>query len=193
MKYQCWLSFFMFTAHPGVALVLLHEWVFELLEARNDGRDVFLSCKDSCPMVEHPVFTKQQHIHHFKTSKTWCITDMSLSVSSVRPHTRGYPRGAFGLDGVADRSLMVRVRSTRVRERKRKRETGDFLQDRAVFRGVIPYFLGWLCMRGMFYKWCFPNGEVLMRWKWWGSPGPYIYDRGTLPTHMMITFFQHIS
>jgi hypothetical protein len=25
------------------------------------------------------------------------------------------------------------------------------------------------------------------------SPGPYIHDRGILPTYMMITFFQYIS
>jgi hypothetical protein len=36
------------------------------------------------------------------------------------------------------------------RERDRKRESGDFLQVRAALRGVIPYFLGWLCMCGVF-------------------------------------------
>jgi hypothetical protein len=35
---------------------------------------------------------------------------------------------------------MVRARSTRERERS------DFLQVRAALRGVIPYFLGWVCM-----------------------------------------------
>jgi hypothetical protein len=33
--------------------------------------------------------------------------------------------------------------------RERDTETGDFLQVRAALRGVIPYFLGWLCMRGV--------------------------------------------
>jgi hypothetical protein len=35
------------------------------------------------------------------------------------------------------------------RERERKREMGDFLQVRATLRGVIPYFLGWLYIRGV--------------------------------------------
>jgi hypothetical protein len=32
----------------------------------------------------------------------------------------------------------------------RERESGDFLQVRAALSGVIPYFLGWLCMCGVF-------------------------------------------
>jgi hypothetical protein len=44
---------------------LLHERVVELLEARHDGREVFLRWKDSCPKVEHPVFREKQQIHHF--------------------------------------------------------------------------------------------------------------------------------
>jgi hypothetical protein len=42
---------------------------------------------------------------------------------------------------------MVRARSTR--ERGGKRETCDLLQVWAALRGVIPYFLGWLYMRGV--------------------------------------------
>jgi hypothetical protein len=72
---------------------------------------------------------------------------LGVLVFSVRPHTRGYPRGAFGLDSVADRSSMFVLRA-----RVSKRETGDFLQVRAALRGVIPYFLGWLCM------WCVTSG-----------------------------------
>jgi hypothetical protein len=34
--------------------------------------------------------------------------------------------------------------------REKERESGDFLQVRAALRGVIPYFLGWLCMCGVF-------------------------------------------
>jgi hypothetical protein len=45
------------------------------------------------------------------------------------------------------------------RERERERESGDFLQVRAALRGVIPYFLGWLC--GMFTR-CFLSGVVLI-------------------------------
>jgi hypothetical protein len=33
--------------------------------------------------------------------------------------------------------------------RESKRETSDFLQVRAALRGVIPYFLEWLCMCGV--------------------------------------------
>jgi hypothetical protein len=32
----------------------------------------------------------------------------------------------------------------------RERESGDFLQVRAALSDVIPYFLGWLCMCGVF-------------------------------------------
>jgi hypothetical protein len=32
----------------------------------------------------------------------------------------------------------------------RERESNNFLQVRAALRGVIPYFLGWLCMCGVF-------------------------------------------
>ena len=59
------ISCFCSCSHPGVALVLLHEWVVELLEARHYGREVFLCWKDSCPKVEHPVFREKQQIHHF--------------------------------------------------------------------------------------------------------------------------------
>jgi hypothetical protein len=51
---------------------------------------------------------------------------------------------------------MVRARSTR------EREVGDFLQVRAVLRGVIPSSLdGSVCV--VCYKWCLLNGEGLMR------------------------------
>jgi hypothetical protein len=36
------------------------------------------------------------------------------------------------------------------REKERERELGDFLQVWTALRGVIPYFLGWLCMRDVF-------------------------------------------
>jgi hypothetical protein len=34
----------------------------------------------------------------------------------------------------------------------RERETGDFLQVRAAWRGIISYVLGWICM------WCVTSG-----------------------------------
>jgi hypothetical protein len=51
---------------------------------------------------------------------------------------------------------MVRAGGTR------KRESSEFLHVRAALRSVIPYFLGWPCVRGV-YKWCLPSCEVLMR------------------------------
>jgi hypothetical protein len=39
----------------------------------------------------------------------------------------------------------------------RERESGDFLQVWAALRGVISYFLGWLCMCGVF-----PSGVFRM-------------------------------
>jgi hypothetical protein len=62
-----------------------------------------------------------------------------LSVFCVRPHIRGYPRGAFGDDGVKDRNSMVRAWA-------RERERGRFQQVRAALKSLTPYFLGWLCM-----------------------------------------------
>jgi hypothetical protein len=35
-------------------------------------------------------------------------------------------------------------------QEERERESGDFLQVRVALRGIIPYFLGWLCMCGVF-------------------------------------------
>ena len=39
-----------------MVLVLLHELVVELLEARHDIRHVLLRRQDGCPQVEHPKF-----------------------------------------------------------------------------------------------------------------------------------------
>jgi hypothetical protein len=55
---------------------------------------------------------------------------------------------------------MVRARSTRERERD------DFLQVRATLRGVIPYFLGWICMCGVLQvasiEWRKANEMIMM-------------------------------
>jgi hypothetical protein len=65
--------------------------------------------------------------------------------------------------------------------RDRKRETSDFLKVRAAVRGTIPYFLGWLCMRGllqvMSLEWRGADEMKMM-----GPPRPYI-------TYMMIILF----
>jgi hypothetical protein len=37
------------------------------------------------------------------------LDNASLSVFCIRPHTWGYPRGAFGYDGVVDCDSMVRA------------------------------------------------------------------------------------
>jgi hypothetical protein len=58
---------------------------------------------------------------------------------------------------------MVRARCTR------KRESSKFQQVRAALKSVIPYFLGWLCMWEVFTSGVY-QVELLMRWKWWGSP-----------------------
>ena len=42
------------------------------------------------------------------------------------------------------------VPGAREREREKERETDNFLQVWAALRGIIPYFLGWLCMCGVF-------------------------------------------
>jgi hypothetical protein len=75
----------------------------------------------------------------------------------------------------------------------RSRESDDFLQVCAALRGVTTYFLGWLCMCGVF------TGGV-SEWRAANSdendgvpPRPYIHNRGALPTHMLITLFQLIS
>jgi hypothetical protein len=62
------------------------------------------------------------------------------------------------------------VPGAREKERERERERSDFLQVRATLRGIIPYFLGWLCMRGVFTSGFFPNGEVLNEMKMKGFP-----------------------
>jgi hypothetical protein len=46
--------------------------------------------------------------------------------------------------------LLIVARWFVLEARERERESGDFLQVRAALRGIIPYFLGWLCMRGVF-------------------------------------------
>jgi hypothetical protein len=67
---------------------------------------------------------------------------------------------------------------------EREREVGDFLQVRAALRGIIPYFLGWVCMCGVLQvatpEWRSANDGV--------PPGPYIHNRGALPTYPVMTF-----
>jgi hypothetical protein len=64
---------------------------------------------------------------------------------------------------------------------------GRFERHNTVLPGVALYV--W-CV----YMWCFPNGEVLMRYQNDGvPPRPYIHDRGALPTHTLITLFWLIS
>jgi hypothetical protein len=52
----------------------------------------------------------------------------------------------------------------------RKRETCDFLLVWAALRGVIPYFLGWLCMCGMLQvaspEWRRANEMKMMGFPW---------------------------
>jgi hypothetical protein len=79
---------------------------------------------------------------------------------------------------------MVRARGTR--ERRCSAGSGRFKRRNTLLPGMGMYVV---C-----YKWCLLNGEGLTReMKMMGSPGPYIHDRGILPTYMMITFFQYIS
>jgi hypothetical protein len=66
-----------------------------------------------------------------------------LSVFSVRPHTRGTLVVLLG------RTVSLIVARWFVPE-ARERESGDFLQVRTALRGVSLYFLGWLCMCGVF-------------------------------------------
>jgi hypothetical protein len=66
-----------------------------------------------------------------------------LSVSSVQPHTRGTLVVLLG------RTVSLIVARWFMPE-ARERGPGDFLQVRAAFRGIIPYFLGWPCMCGVF-------------------------------------------
>jgi hypothetical protein len=46
--------------------------------------------------------------------------------------------------------LLIVARWFMPRARERDRERSDFLQVQAALRGVIPYFVGWLYMRGVF-------------------------------------------
>jgi hypothetical protein len=73
----------------------------------------------------------------------------------------------------------------------RARERDDFPQVRAVLRGVIPYFLGWVCMYGVLQV-ASPEWRRAIEMKIMGvPPGPYIHDRS--PTYMVMTFFRYIS
>jgi hypothetical protein len=54
--------------------------------------------------------------------------------------------------------------------RESKRETRNFLQVRPTLRGVIPYFLGWLCMCGVLHvaspEWRGANEMKMMGFPW---------------------------
>jgi hypothetical protein len=63
---------------------------------------------------------------------------------------------------------MVRAR------RRREREVGDFLQVRATLRGIIPYFLGWVCMCGVLQV-ASPEWRSANEMKMMGSPLGLIY------------------
>jgi hypothetical protein len=81
-----------------------------------------------------------------------------------------------------------------MREREKERETGDFLQVWAVLRGVIPYFLGWLCMRGVLQvaspKWRGANEMKMMGFplalytRLWDTS--YTHDDHILPAYLLI-------
>jgi hypothetical protein len=60
------------------------------------------------------------------------------------------------------------------RERERKRKTGDFLQVWASLRGVIPYFLGLVCMCGVLQV-VSPEWRKAYEMKMMGFPLSFIY------------------
>jgi hypothetical protein len=82
---------------------------------------------------------------------------------------------------------MVRARSTR------ERESDDFLQVWTALRGIIPYFLGWFCMCGVFTSGVSRMEKCSRDENDGVPPRPYIHDRGALPTHALITLFRLIS
>jgi hypothetical protein len=65
-----------------------------------------------------------------------------VSVFRVRPHTRDTLAVLLG------RTVLLIVARWFV-QGARERERCDFLQARDALRGVIPYFLGWVCMCGL--------------------------------------------
>jgi hypothetical protein len=75
-------------------------------------------------------------------------------VFCVQPHTRGYPHGAFGLDGVADRNSMVRALA---REREANFSSlGRFKKCNTLLPGVALYMdditCGVYCTEGMLMR-----------------------------------------
>jgi hypothetical protein len=78
-----------------------------------------------------------------------------VSVFSVRPHTQGYPCGAFGWDGAVNCSSMVRAGSTRERDRRFSAGSGC-LERHNILRPRVDLYV--VC-----YKWCLLNGEKLTR------------------------------
>jgi hypothetical protein len=82
---------------------------------------------------------------------------------------------------------MVRARSMR------ERETGDFLVVRAALRGVIPYFLGWICMCGVLQvaspEWIKANEMIMTGFPWalytrpWDTP--YVHDDHVLSAYLL--------
>jgi hypothetical protein len=74
------------------------------------------------------------------TTPTWHASYRCL----VSDHT---PKDSLMV--LLDRTMSMIVTRWFVPE-ARERESDDFLQVWAALRGIIPYFLGWLCMRGVF-------------------------------------------
>jgi hypothetical protein len=82
---------------------------------------------------------------------------------------------------------MVRAWSTR------EREKCDFLQVRVALRGIIPYFLGWVCMCGVLQvaspEWRRDNVMIMMGFPWalytrpWGTP--YVHGDDILPVYLL--------
>jgi hypothetical protein len=73
------------------------------------------------------------------------------------------------------------------------RERDDFLQVWAALRGVIPYFMGWVCMCGVLQvaspEWRRANEMKIMGFPWalytrpWDTP--YVHDDHVLPVHLL--------
>jgi hypothetical protein len=89
--------------------------------------------------------------------------------------------------------LIVAQWFVQVHKKVRERERGDFLQVRATLRGVIRYFLGWLCMCGVLQvaspKWREANEMKMMGFPWalytrlWDTP--YVHGDHILLAYLL--------
>jgi hypothetical protein len=114
-------------------------------------------CRVPSTSAMHEMVTKRNIAPELRVILFLKVTAIELTLTNDTPHTwhasclclvsDRTPGGTVVV--LLGRTVLLIVAQWFVLEAQ-ERESDDFLQVQAALRGVIPYFLGWLCMCGVF-------------------------------------------